>query len=323
MTLRPAGQDLIEVFSRHFIESLTGLAIYMLDPDGYVASWSAGAQQVKGYAAEEVIGQHFSVFFPDEERKAGRPDMLLQNARTGGRITWDGWRVRKDGSRFWAAVVSDPMRNQNGNLIGFATVTRDVSIQRQMSERFRQMIEAAPTAMVMIQPSGRIEMVNTLVERMFGYGRAKMLGQPVDMLIAPPCRDLCHTFLETFLTVPQSYPMVLRHDLGGLRQDGSAFAVEIGLNRMEIDGNVMAVATIVDISDRRKLEKYRLDLYKSRTTMLGEIHHRVKNNLHVVYTLLDMQSSRIRDNEALLVLRESQNRVRSMALIHQILYESG
>ena len=322
MSLQPAGEGGSEVFSRHLIESLTGLAIYMLDPNGHVTSWNTGAREVQGYTEEEVIGQHFSVFFVNEEQKSNRPAMLLQSARTGGGITWDGWRVRKDGSRFWAAVISNPMRDKNGDLIGFATVTRDVSTQRQRAEQFRQMVEAAPTAMVMIDQSGQIALVNALAERMFGHDREAMLDQSVEMLVPQRLRDPRPDAIEAFLAVPRLRPMVLEQDLCGLRKDGTEFEAEIGLSTFEIDGMTMVVATVVDISDRKKAEDRKHALYKARANLINEMHHRVKNNLHVVYTLLDMQSARVRDNEALGVLRESQNRVRSMALIHQILYDS-
>jgi PAS domain S-box-containing protein len=422
---------------------VTGLAIFMLDVDGNVASWTQGAERIKGYGADEIIGQHFSVFFTEEDRLLGEPQAVLENARTNGRIGWDGWRVRKDGSRFWASVVVDAIHDENGKLVGFAKVTRDISAQRRLEERFRQVVELAPNAMVMINTAGKIEMVNAQAERVFGYAREALLGQPIEMLVPLRFRSQHPGLRSSFFTAPQSRSMGVGRDLYALRKDGSEFPVEIGLNPIETDEGTMILSAIVDISQRKRLEERfrqvvesapnamvmtnrdgridmvntqaeRLfgyareallgqsiemlvplrfrgqhpglrtsffaapqsramgmgrDLYalrkdgsefpveiglnpietdegtmvlsaivnisdrkqkeeriqaslKEKDLLLGEIHHRVKNNLQVVYSLLDLQSSRVEDKVALGMLKESQNRVKSMALIHQILYQS-
>ena len=116
---------------RLLIEAVTDYAIYMLDPDGIVTSWNPGAERLKGYAASEVIGSHFSKFHTDEDRKAGLPDKALHNARTLGRHTGEGWRVRKDGSRFWADAIIDPIRSPQGEIVGFAKITRDLTERRE------------------------------------------------------------------------------------------------------------------------------------------------------------------------------------------------
>src|SRR5262245_21214461 len=114
-----------------FIEAVTDYAIYMLDPQGFVASWNSGAQRIKGYAAHEIIGQHFSRFYTDADRAGGIPAQALRTASETGRYEAEGWRLRKDGSRFWASVVIDAIRDQHGVLIGFAKITRDISERRE------------------------------------------------------------------------------------------------------------------------------------------------------------------------------------------------
>lgn len=120
------------------VQSVTDYAIYMLNPKGLVASWNAGAERFKGYAADEIIGQHFSLFYSEEDRQAGIPRIALETARGEGRFEAEGWRVRKDGSRFWASVIIDPVRNDDGELIGFAKVTRDLTEKRAIEEQLRQ-----------------------------------------------------------------------------------------------------------------------------------------------------------------------------------------
>lgn len=123
---------------RLLVQSVTDYAIYMLDPDGNVSSWNPGAERFKGYAADEIMGEHFSRFYTDEDRAAGVPRFALETARREGRFEAEGWRVRKDGSRFWASVVIDPIRNEAGELIGFAKVTRDLTEKRAIEEQLRQ-----------------------------------------------------------------------------------------------------------------------------------------------------------------------------------------
>jgi PAS domain S-box-containing protein len=123
---------------RLLVQSVTDYAIYMLDPEGRVSSWNPGAERFKGYAASEIIGEHFSRFYTEEDKQAGIPRIALETAVREGRFEAEGWRVRKDGSRFWASVIIDPIRTEEGRLIGFAKVTRDLTEKRETEERLRQ-----------------------------------------------------------------------------------------------------------------------------------------------------------------------------------------
>src|SRR5690349_18610570 len=104
----------------------------MLDPKGFVTSWNAGAERIKGYTTEEIVGQHFSKFYTEEDRANGVPKRVLETARTEGKFEGEGWRVRKDGSRFWANVVIDAIRDKKGKVIGFAKITRDLTEKREI-----------------------------------------------------------------------------------------------------------------------------------------------------------------------------------------------
>ena len=119
---------------RLLIEAVTDYAIYMLDAEGIVASWNPGAQRFKGYEAGEIIGQHFSRFYTEEDRNSGLPARALDTARRTGKFESEGWRVRKDGTRFWAYVVIDPIRSPSGDVIGYAKITRDLT-ERKNSEQ--------------------------------------------------------------------------------------------------------------------------------------------------------------------------------------------
>jgi PAS domain S-box-containing protein len=123
---------------RLLVQSVTDYAIFMLDPDGHVANWNPGAERIKGYTRAEIVGKHFSCFYTEEARLAGIPEQALATARREGRFEQESWRVRKDGTRFWANVVIDAIHGERGELIGFAKVTRDLSERRMVEEKLRQ-----------------------------------------------------------------------------------------------------------------------------------------------------------------------------------------
>ena len=154
-----AAQRRSEERFRFFVQGVTDYAIYMLDAAGHVASWNSGAQRIKGYAADEIIGQHFSRFYTDEDRRAGVPQRALETAAREGKYESEAWRVRKDGSKFFASVVIDPVRESSGRLVGFAKITRDISerlAQQQALEQARAALAQAQKMEAMGRLSGGI-----------------------------------------------------------------------------------------------------------------------------------------------------------------------
>ncbi len=123
---------------RLLVEAITDYAIYMLDPSGVVKSWNPGAQRFKGYQAAEILGKHFSTFYTLEDRAKGEPERAMGTATREGRFESEGWRVRKDGSRFWAHVVLDPIRGSDGQIVGFAKITRDITQQKETQRALDQ-----------------------------------------------------------------------------------------------------------------------------------------------------------------------------------------
>src|SRR6478752_2164775 len=124
---------------RLLVESVKDYAIFALDPNGIIVSWNPGAQRFKGYTASEIIGQHFSVFYPPEDLAARKPQMELEVAAEVGRLEDEGWRVRKDGTQFWANVVITALRGPDGQLVGFAKVTRDLTARREAEAQARRL----------------------------------------------------------------------------------------------------------------------------------------------------------------------------------------
>jgi len=167
------------------MDAVTDYAIYLLDVDGVVRTWNAGAERIKGYRPGEIIGQYFSLFFTAEDRAADVPSQILARARLTGRSEQEGWRIRKDGSRFWASSVVHPVRSADGRAIGFAKVTRDITERKRAQDalfeserRFRLLVDAVKDyAIYMLDPSGVIVSWNSGAERLKGYSAEEIVGR--------------------------------------------------------------------------------------------------------------------------------------------------
>ena len=167
------------------VQSVTDYAIYMLDPEGHIVTWNAGAERFKGYSPEEIVGQHFSRFFTSEDRKADLPARALRIAAREGRFEAEGWRVRKDGGQFWAHAVLDPIRAEDGTLLGYAKITRDITEKRRLERatydselQFRLLVQGVRDyAIYMLDRSGRITSWNSGARAIKGYEEAEVLGQ--------------------------------------------------------------------------------------------------------------------------------------------------
>jgi PAS domain S-box-containing protein len=170
---------------RLLVEGITDYAIYMLDAEGFVSSWNPGARRFKGYEESEILGEHFSIFYTEEDRAAGAPETALRTAVEEGRFEKEAWRVRKDGSRFWAHVVIDPLRSPAGELIGFAKITRDLTERKEALERlrrseeqFRLLIQSVTDyAIYMLDPEGHVSSWNAGAERIKGYRADEIMGE--------------------------------------------------------------------------------------------------------------------------------------------------
>ena len=165
------------------LDGVKDYAIFMLDPQGRIVSWNAGAERIQGYRAEQIIGRNFSCLFPAEDIQRGRPQEMLRIAAASGRHEEQGMRVRKDGSRFLANVTLTALRDPAGNLRGFSGISRDLSESKESGAKYRGLLEAAPDAMVVVNQGGEIVLLNVQAEKQFGYRRDELLGQQVKNII--------------------------------------------------------------------------------------------------------------------------------------------
>ena len=225
-------------------------AIYMLDVDGNVESWNAGAERIKGYTPAEIIGQNFTKFFTPDDVAGGEPAHMLAAARAKGKFTATAWRVRKDGSQFWAHVTLEPIRKVDGTLRGFVKVTQDVTGQRVEEAQRAAIIEAAPNGMMIVDEAGIITLANSQVERIFDYPAGSLLGQSVEILVPDGFRARHRDLRAAFTSGRSDQGMAPQRQFIGRKRDGSALTIEIMLNSVKTPIGRIVVASLVDVTDK-------------------------------------------------------------------------
>src|SRR3989442_1206294 len=247
---------------RLLVETVRDYAIFLLDPGGRVASWNPGAERIKGYHSEEIIGRHFSCFYPQEDVEAGKPDRELEAAASHGRVEDEGWHVRKDGSRFWANAVITALRDEAGTLVGFAKVTRDLTEQRRAEEALRageeyarRIVEAAYDAFVGMDQDGGITGWNRHAEDIFGWARADAIGRPLAETIIPTqYRHPHRRGLKHFLATGEGPVLNRVVDITAVRGDGAQFPVELTLTPLRIGGEDGFTGLLPDGPQRERAE---------------------------------------------------------------------
>jgi len=279
----PVEQKITEDPFKLLVQSIVDYAIYMLDPTGVVTSWNAGAERIKGFQTDEIVGRHFSAFYTKEDQDSGKPQQVLDTARREGRFEGEGWRVRKDGSRFWASVVIDRINDEDGNLMGFAKITRDMTDKRQAQEalleaerRFRMLVQGVTDyAIYMLDPDGRVTNWNAGAERIKGYTPEEITGQHFSKFYTPEDLDVGvpHTALETARETG-------RYEAEGwrVRKDGSRFWASVVLDAIrDPEGKLLGFAKITrDMTEKReaqqRLEESREQLFRSqKMEALGQL----------------------------------------------------
>jgi PAS domain S-box-containing protein len=324
-TGRPQGA---EQHLQQAIESAPS-AIVMVDSHGRIVFANALAERMFGYCREQILGQPVEVLVPDSHRSEHAGLRGSFHANPSPRRMGAGRELfarRSDGSEFPVEIGLNPIETEEGRWV--ISVIADISERRRYEvelrrseQRFRQVVESAPSAMVMVDAEGRIVLVNAQAERIFGYSREELLGRGMEMLVPASRREQHRIDRLAYYASPATRQMGVGRELYAMRKDGTEFPVEIGLNPIDTEDGCLVLSDITDISERRQAQEQMARALREKTVLLDEIHHRVKNNLQVIASLLNLQADRARDEAARRVLAESQSRVRAMALIHQLLYE--
>ena len=313
---------------RRVLDSLF-VFVGVLAPDGTLVECNRAPLEASGLTEEAVLNRKYwdAPWWADEPGARAQLQQAVNQAAQGAVLRLDLPARMAAGSAMTLDLMLAPMRDEQGHISHLIASAIDISARRagedalrRSEARFRQVVEAAPDGMVMVNAQGTVVLVNAALERLVGWPRDQLIGTTIERLMPEAVRGAHGGWMAAFFAAPQARDMAARRELYAQRLDGSRFPVEIGLNPMEVDGAPHVLATIVDVTqrkaDRALLERALAD----QTALLREVHHRVKNNLQVISSLLSLQSRQL-SGEARAALDESRARVQAMALTHQLLYE--
>lgn len=296
---RKAEQALRESEERFrlLVEGVHDYAIFMLDPEGNITTWNAGAERIKGYTAEEIIGRHFSCFYPQDAIQSGWPEHELQTAVTQGRFEDEGWRLRKDGSKFWANVIITPLRDEDGNLKGFSKITRDLTERmrkesqlRESEVRFRRLFETARDGILILDSStGQITEANPFMSELLGYSTEELVGKQLwEIGLLKDREDSEAAFRQL---QEQGY---IRYDLTLQTKDGRNIEVESVSNLYNVNHHPVIQCNIRDITERRQMERAQAqaealsDLHRRKDEFLATLSHEIRNPLAAITNAIDI-----------------------------------
>lgn len=309
-----------------FADAPLGLGIF--DRHLHYCEVNQRLADINGCSIEEHRGRHVSQVIPT---LAPTVEPLLRQVLESGEpfveLPVSGYTAAHGGSqRHWLATYT-PLVDEQGSPIGVLAIVQDITAQQQdrdalerSEERFRQVVEAAPDGLAMVDDTGHLVLVNAGLEQMFGYSREELIGQSIEFLMPTRYREDHLHKRNHYLHEPDARDMAGRKELYARRKDNSEFPVEIGLNPLRAEHRLHILATIQDVTNRKADQAMLQKALVEKTALLNEVHHRVKNNLQVVSSLLSLQT-RHASREASQLLSESQGRVKAIALIHQLLYE--
>ncbi|AWM92193.1 hybrid sensor histidine kinase/response regulator [Pseudomonas sp. 31-12] len=326
-----------EMRFRLLIDAVVDYAIYMIDPDGIITSWNAGAKRFKGYEEAEILGQHFSRFYTEEDRRIGLPQRALDTATREGRFESEGWRVRKDGSHFWCHVVIDPIIDPNGKLLGFAKITRDLTDRKmaeetlkQSEQQFRLLVQSVTDyAIYMLAPDGRLTNWNLGAQRIKGYRPEEVIGQHFSIFYTPEDREAGEPqrALETATREGRFENKAWR-----VRKDGTRFFAHVVVDPIWGEtGTLLGFAKITrDITEatlaQKALEQTREALFQAQKMqaigqLSGGIAHDFNNLLTVILGNLEIVRKRVGEDPKVtrLVDNATQGALRGVSLTQRML----
>jgi PAS domain S-box-containing protein len=329
---RPVSDDLF----RLLVDSIEDYGIVILDPDGHIVTWNEGAARINGYAADEVLGRHFSLFHASEDLESGKARRTLADAARIGRLEEEGWRVRKDGSRIWVHVTVTALRGPEGGLVGFAKVTRDLTERRAAEDetrRFRLLVETVEDyAIFMLDTEGHVSSWNAGAQRIKGYRHDEIVGKhfsifyPRDDVAAGKCEHELEVAVREGRFEDEGWRV---------RKDGTQFWANVVITALRnTDGEPVGFAKVTrDLTERRAAEEIRRALAvetaalaeKTRTQEFQErflaiLGHDLRNPLSSIDMGAQLLRQRAADPAAARVLdRMHASALRMSRMIEQIL----
>ncbi len=265
------------------VDAVADYAICMLDPEGLIISWNAGAEHIAGWTKDEILGRHFSVFHTPDDLADGKAQRELEAARETGRFEEQGPRLRKDGTTFIAHVSLTPLKSESGKLLGYAKVTRDITERVAAEEalktreaHLRSILETVPDAMIVIDEQARIQFFSAAAERLFGYKDSEIIGENIKILMPDPYREQHDGYMHRYLSTGERRIIGIGRVVVGQSKDGATFPIELAVGEMRSGGQRYFTGFIRDLTERQKTEARLQELqselvHMSRFTALGEM----------------------------------------------------
>jgi two-component system sensor kinase FixL len=289
------------------IDGAQGHAIYMLDPDGNVTIWNKGAERLKGWTEDEIIGKKAALFYPPDAVEAGKPVTDLVTAAGEGRFEEEAWRLRKDGSEFIASVTITPLWTRQGRLRGFAKIVTDITDRRAAEEavlsresHLRSILSTVPDAMVVIDDRGAILSFSTAAERLFGYSEAELLGVNVSRLMPSPDRERHDDYITRYMQTGEKRIIGIGRVVFAQRKDGSTFPMELSIGETTEGAQRLFTGFIRDLTERQrteqKLETLQSELiHVSRVSAMGTMASTLAHELNQPITAVTNYFEGVRD----------------------------
>jgi len=289
------------------IDGASEYAISMLDPEGRVLIWNAGGQRLLGWSEAEVVGQDVSVFYPQDARQTGKPQVDLARARLEGKVQDEAWLLRKDGSEFLAHVSITALHDQAGALRGFGKVLRDVTDQRASeraldagAEHLRSILSTVPDAMVVIDERGKILSFSAAAERLFGFQETEVLGENVRCLMPSPDRERHDAYIRRYLDTGERKVIGMGRVVVGLRKDGTTFPMELSVGEAIGHGPRVFTGFVRDLTDRQRtqarLEELQAELiHIARVSGMGTMASTLAHELNQPITAVANYVEAVRD----------------------------
>jgi PAS domain S-box-containing protein len=292
-----------------------GFALHTRDTADVIVAWNPAAQQLFGYGAEEAIGRNADMLMPEDRRD--EPRLIRDKLGQAGRIDhFATVRVGKDGRRRDVVLSISPIKDESGSPVGQLVIALGMTEQRIAEERFRLTVELFPSGVIMTDAAGTIALVNKETEKLFGYLRGELIGQPVDMLVPPRFRGMHSRQRHDFTVHQRTRAMGNGRELFGLRKDGTELPVEIGLSSIRTRDGMMALSVIVDISERKRNERLKDEFV---ATVSHELRTPLTSIAGSLGLLVASAAGKLPDNVARLLMIAHKNSQRLVRLINDIL----
>jgi len=307
LTARSEKSDLIAEELSLLIDGAQDHAIYLLDASGHVTIWNKGAERLKGWSENEVVGKHISIFYPADAIEAGKPARDLAIAAAEGRFEDEDWRVRKDGSEFLASMSTTALHNPDGSLRGFAKVVSDITDRRAAEDKIRareshvrSILSTVPDAMIVIDDRGLIISFSAAAERLFGYTEAEVVGTNVDRLMPSPDRERHDGYIKRYLETGEKRIIGTGRVVFAQRRDGTTFPMELSIGETLSGTHRLFTGFIRDLTERRRTEE-RLEtlqselIHVSRVSAMGTMASTLAHELNQPLTAVANYVEGIRD----------------------------